>query len=416
AAVSGADHDDRRLWLIMGTTCEVRLRTDDARAARRAFDAAYRELALVDSLMSLYRPSSELSRLNRTAANGMVTLSQPTWDVFEASMEVAGKSDGAFDVTVKPLMDLWGFHRRAAHRPGPTQVDSVMSLVGWTKLAVDVERRGVTFGTAGMALDFGGIAKGYALDRAIGAIESVGIENALIDLGGNIVARGSIHSGAVGWPVAIRDPGQPDSILTAVRLVNEAVASSGGYEKFVVLDGVTVGHILDVRRGEPVTGVLGTAVLAPQAMLADALSTTLFVLGPEAIDWLTRRYPAAEAMVMLASPAGAGGKSFYSHASRDRFDCDFRERLPVPAVTIFTRFLPVECGPRGPAPLYSASRNAAVGLVTRTVFPATGEEALPRSRPARGRGRPSSSPSGFHHGSDDVMERPRPTRSSKSTV
>ncbi|MDZ4804635.1 MAG: FAD:protein FMN transferase [Candidatus Eisenbacteria bacterium] len=323
-AQAGPATEHRRLWLIMGTTCEVRLRIADSHLARRGFDTAYRELALVDSLMSLYRPSSELVRLNQTAVDSMVRLSGPTWDVFAASLTMARESDGAFDITVKPLMDLWGFYRRAGHRPTPTQVDSVRSLVGWQRLVVDMERRGVRYGAAGMALDFGGIAKGYALDRAMAAVESIGIEDALIDLGGNIIARGSAEPGTCGWPVAIRDPAQPDSIRSVLRLTNEAVASSGGYEKFVVLDGITYGHIMDPRRGEPVTGVLGTTVLAPGAMLADALSTTLFVLGSRAIEWLARNHPGVDAMVTI--PDGAGSKSFYSGASRLAPQIDSSER------------------------------------------------------------------------------------------
>lgn len=306
--------EQRRLWLIMGTTCEVRLATRDSLLARRGFDAVHREMVLVDSLMSLYRSSSELVRLNRSAPDTTVCLSRPTWEVFQASMRLARESAGAFDITVKPLMDLWGFYRRAGHRPSTAEIDSVRASVGWQRLVVDEERRGVRFGARGMSLDFGGIAKGYALDRAMASIESLGIADALIDLGGNIIARGSAREGSGGWPVALRDPAHPDSITTILNLVNEAVASSGGYEKFVVLDGITYGHIVDVRRGDPVSGVLGTTVVASTALLADGLSTTLFVLGPGAIDWLERHYPGVDAVVTLE--AGLGGKSFYSPAAR----------------------------------------------------------------------------------------------------
>lgn len=307
-------HEHRRLWLIMGTTCEVRLATRDSLLARRGFDAAYRELALVDSLMSLYRPSSELVRVNGTAADTTVFLTSPTWEVFQASMALARESEGAFDITVKPLMDLWGFYRRTGHRPSSVQVDSLRACVGWQRLLVDVERRGVRFGARGMSLDFGGIAKGYAMDRAMASIESLGIGDALIDLGGSLIARGSAGHDIRGWPVAIRNPAQPDSISSFFHLMNEAVASSGGYETFVVLDGITYGHIVDVRRGEPVIGVLGTTVVSSSAMLADGLSTTLFVLGAKAIDWLARKYPGTDAMISLQ--VGAGSKCFYSAGSR----------------------------------------------------------------------------------------------------
>ncbi|HEX7878639.1 MAG TPA: FAD:protein FMN transferase [Candidatus Eisenbacteria bacterium] len=306
--------ESRRLWLVMGTTCEVTLGTADDELARRGFDAAWRELALVDSLMSLYRPSSELCRVNREAAHAPVAVSEPTFTVIDAAQRMAESSDGAFDITVKPLMDLWGFYRKAGHRPDATAIDSTRALTGWQRLVLDRELHTVRFTTPGMALDLGGIAKGYALDRAMAAVMRCGIRDALIDLGGNIIARGSAGHDAPGWPVALRDPACPDSVTSLAWLVNEAISSSGGYEKSVVLDGVTYGHILDVRRGEPVRGVAGTTVVAPGAMQGDALSTTLAVLGSEGLAWLAARYPGVEAVVTLQD--GGTGKSFYSAGSQ----------------------------------------------------------------------------------------------------
>jgi thiamine biosynthesis lipoprotein len=306
--------EHRRLWLVMGTTCEVRLRSADTALARRGFDAAFGELARVDSLMSLYRPGSELVRVNREAAARPVAVSEPTFAVLAAAQAMAAASDGAFDVTVKPLMDLWGFYRRAGHAPSPAAIDSARARTGWTRLHLDPTARTVRFEAPGMAIDLGGIAKGFAIDRAMQALAGLGLRHALIDLGGNIAARGDAADGARGWPVAVRDPARPDSILTLVTLVDEAVACSGGYEKFVVLDGITWGHIMDVRRGRPVTGVLGTTVVAPEALRADALSTTLFVRGAGALDWLAERHPGVEASITLGD--AAGGKTFYSADSR----------------------------------------------------------------------------------------------------
>ena len=314
ASPEDSDREHRRLWLVMGTTCEVVIRTDDQALAGRGFEAAWRELALVDSLMSLYRPESEISRVNREAAAAPCRVSEPVFTVIAAAQAVAASSDGAFDITVKPLMDTWGFYRKAGHRPGAAAIDSARTLTGWRKLELDADARTVRFDVPGMAIDLGGIAKGYALDRAMASLARLGIADALIDLGGNILARGSAGEEAPGWPVAVRDAAHPDSVTSLAWLRDEAIASSGGYEKFVVLDGVVYGHILDPARGEPVAGVLGTSVVTRDAMLGDALSTTIYVLGERALDWLARRHPDVEAAVTLRD--GATGNTFYSAGSQ----------------------------------------------------------------------------------------------------
>ena len=290
----------RRAWLLMGTACEVTLYAADSTGAAGAFDAAWRAMARVDSLMSLYRPESELCRINAGAARSPVEIDLETFAVLAAALDCSRRSGGAFDVTVKPLMDLWGFYRRTDRAPDDAAIDSVRALVDWRGVTLDADRRTVRLARPGMAIDLGGIAKGWAVDRAVSALRSRGIARALVNLGGNIYALGAPPDEPRGWPVGLRDPRFPDSLSDVVHLRDRAVASSGGYEKFVTLGGRRYGHILDPRRGRPVEGVLGTTVIAPDATTADALSTALFVLGPEAGARLAASCQGVEARIVEA--------------------------------------------------------------------------------------------------------------------
>jgi thiamine biosynthesis lipoprotein len=287
---------------------------DDSTGARDGFAAAWAELAAVDSAMSLYRPASELVRVNREAAGRPVAISRRTFDVLLAARALSDASNGAFDVTVKPALDLWGFYRKASRRPAPMAVDSVRALVDWRRVELDAAARTVRFTAPGTAIDLGGIAKGYALDRALDALAARGLHDALLNLGGQIAARGAPPESPEGWIVGVRDPLAPDSLVATVLLADESIASSGGYERFVVLDGVSYGHIIDPRRADPVTDVAGVSVIAKRAIEADALATALCVLGADGVDVLGAAFPGLEALVAARPP---GTRNFvYTAAGR----------------------------------------------------------------------------------------------------
>lgn len=268
-----------RAWYIMGTALEITLEARDEIAATVAFEGAWRAVARVDSLMSLYRPESELVRLNREAARHPVSVDAATFEVLASALHWSGVSGGAFDVSVKPLMDAWGFYRSAPGATPPPDPDSLAARIGWRWIELDPVRRTVRFHRQGMAVDLGGIAKGYAVDRACDALRAAGVTRALVNLSGNMRALGAPSAAPEGWPVGVRDPLNADSLLAEFPLCNMAISSSGDYERSVIVDGVRVSHIMDPLRGRPVVGVAGTTVTAATALSADILSTTLFVRG-----------------------------------------------------------------------------------------------------------------------------------------
>jgi thiamine biosynthesis lipoprotein len=296
----------RRAWLLMGTTFEASLVASDSAVAQRGFEAAYGAVVRVDSLMSLYKEDSEVCRINRWGAIAPVAVASWTYDVIEAALRFSELTDGAFDITVKPSMDAWGFYRRRQVAPASEEVDSLLQITGWRKVSLEPSSSSVGMSRRGMAIDLGGIAKGYALDRAKDALARAEVRNALINLGGNILALGTPPEDPEGWPVGVRDPLEPDSLITVLKLKDRAIASSGDYEKFVVLDGTRYGHIIDPRTARPVQGTAGTAVVAPDAVTADALSTAAFVLGPDEAFKAAGRWGDVDLLLATRIKAGAG--------------------------------------------------------------------------------------------------------------
>jgi FAD:protein FMN transferase len=309
ASAAPASELHRRAWLIMGTVLEVTVEADSFSAAR-GFEAAYAMAARVDSLMSLYKPDSEITRLNREGYEHPVPVSRETAEVIAAGLAWAESTGGAFDITVKPVMDRWGFYRKAGQVPGDRERDSLAALVGWKNVNLDKRARTVRLLKRGTAIDLGGIAKGYAVDLMAEALLALGVKTALVNLGGNMRGLGAPEESPEGWPVAIRDPARPDSLLSVLPLRNASISSSGGYEKFVTIGGRTWGHIVDPRTAAPVEGMLGTTVIAPDAMTADILSTAFFVMGIEDGLELARRLSGVEALCVSAS--GPGENAVYT--------------------------------------------------------------------------------------------------------
>ena len=271
-----------RQWPVMGTFLNVTAIAPDSGQARAALAAAGRAVFRVDSLMSTWKPESEISRLNAAAGTAAWTaLSAETLEVLLASLRLAELSGGAFDVTVGPLMQAWGFRGGEQRKPRPAQLDSARALVGTAGLEVDSAASQARLRVAGSAVDLGAIAKGYALDLAAAALRSEGASAGLVDLGGNVVVFGRPQGERAEWVIGILDPRDPTATIGEISLRAGAVASSGDYEQFFEAGGVRYSHIMDPARGEPARGTLQTTVLAPTGMLADGLSTTLFVLGPE---------------------------------------------------------------------------------------------------------------------------------------
>jgi FAD:protein FMN transferase len=296
----------RAQGLAMGTFTTLAVpRADAARLAEAA--AVLREtFETLEAALSVYRPESDLARVNRAAGDAPVPIAPLTRAAVTAAMHYAEQTGGAFDPTVGPLLELWGFRGGAApeHVPPPAARTAALDRVGVAGVRLDGNTLGLA--AAGMALDLGGVAKGWAVDRAYTALQALDLSGFMLNLGGNIRVAGEAAPGRP-WTVGIRDPFQADRLLGTLRLADGmAVATSGHYERFVEIDGVRYAHIMDPRTGFPVRGMAGVTVMARTAADADALSTALFVAGMESGAALLTRFSGAHAVfVPDARPARA---------------------------------------------------------------------------------------------------------------
>jgi thiamine biosynthesis lipoprotein len=289
----------------MGCTCTVRACGPDADGARQAAGAALDEIDRVDRLLSHYRADSPLSRLNREAARGPVPVAPELFDLLATSLRWSAETGGAFDVTVLPLMKAWGFYRGDGRVPSPAEIEEARSLVGAAHVLLDPAARTVRFDRDGVALDLGGIGKGYAVDRAVAVLRSRGVASALVSAGGSSVYGLGRAPGDDAWAIALEDPARPGRAIETVRLRDRALSVSGRSVKFFEKDGVAYAHVMDPRTGRPVAGVLGVAVRSADATTGDALDNALFVLGPDEGRALVLRHPGVEASVFVAGGGGS---------------------------------------------------------------------------------------------------------------
>ncbi len=299
----------------MGTTWSVRIadgkvREADLPALRTAVEGA---LADVERQMSVYDPSSEISRLNKGPADVPIDISDGFAKVLRFALELAERSGGAFDPTVGPLVELWGFGPRSGPRrvPSEEEISAAREAVGFDRIAWQGSRR-ILKRHAGVRLDLNAVAKGYGVDQAVAALEGKGLRNFFVEVGGEIAVRGRRPGGGP-WRIGVDRP-SPDAVPGAelqrvLHMDGAAVATSGDYRNYFRDEntGETWAHIFDPRDGRPIRGMAGSVtVIADTCMIADGLATALYVMGPdEGLPWLAQSYPEAEALFILRGPAGA---------------------------------------------------------------------------------------------------------------
>jgi thiamine biosynthesis lipoprotein len=306
----------REYRYLMGTSVEVDVFDGDDAARRPAIDEAFAAMMEVDRLMSNYREDSELSLINRTAASRPVPASDPMFSVLSAAQDVSSQSGGAFDVTVGPLVRLWGFHDKKPHVPTTTELAAVRPLVDYRNLVLDRQRRTVRFVHPGMEVDLGGIAKGFAVEIAAGVLRRHGVAG-FIDAGGNQYLRGT-PPGKRLWSIGVKDPDDPRRVLGAIDTEETSVSTSADYATFLTENGRTYGHILDPHTLAPSDKALSVTILSRDGTLADALSKAAFILGPKAGLALVDAFPGAS--VLIAYRDGNGGVGMTMSASlRPRF-------------------------------------------------------------------------------------------------
>jgi FAD:protein FMN transferase len=282
--------------LAMGTVATVTLPASDKNNLTRCVWSMSGDLKELEGLFSIYNPGSEISRLNSLPPKQVLSVSPATLDLLQVTRKYHNISKGCFDPTIMPLMELWGLKQRIAPAtlPDPGAVSNAMALVGYRHLVIT--NAAVGMNKAGVRLDFGGIAKGYAVDVCISNLAAQGVADVMVDLGGNIRCLGA-PSDHRQWKIGVRNPFYKEQIVGTINLPSGmAVATSGDYERFVVIDGKRYTHIIDPRTGHPVEGMAGVTVISPTATESDAMSTSLFVLGMKDSEPVLRQLKTTEAI------------------------------------------------------------------------------------------------------------------------
>lgn len=254
----------------------------DAAKARSAFDAAIDEIKRIEALMTTWRPDSEISRINAAAGTSAVKVGDETFAVIKESVHASEISEGTFDITFETLHGLWKFDEDLdPHPPAEADVKARLLFVGYKNILLDEKARTVKLAQSRTRIGLGGIAKGYAVDKAAAVLERAGLTSFFVQAGGDLFARGRKPDGSE-WQAGIRDPRGPDgSYFAKLPLSDHAFSTAGDYERSYIVNGKRYHHILDPRTGQPATACRSVTVWAPTAFLADEIDDAVFILGPK---------------------------------------------------------------------------------------------------------------------------------------
>lgn len=289
--------------LVMGTLAHIIVVAKDTNTCQKCIEDAFAAMDLVDTQMSDYKSDSEISLVNQNATKYPVQVGKSTFEVLQRSIEFSKMTNGAFDITVGPLVDLFRAEKESHIAPSQEQIDEAKSKVGYEKLILDPNNRTVRFTVDGMRLDLGGIAKGYGIDKAIEAIQSDGALGAMVDIGGDVRCFGIPSKGKKTWMIGIQDPNiSPDTpngnIILKLKITDDAVATSGDYQQFVMINGKKYSHIMNRRTGTSAEGLSSVTIIADNATDADALATAVSVMGTEKGLALIEKLPNTEAILI----------------------------------------------------------------------------------------------------------------------
>jgi len=283
----------------MGSEFSIDLYAPDEETAEQWMQASFDEIDRLEDLLSNYRPTSELSRVSREAGKGPVTTDPETFAFLEKAVELSRRSDGAFDMTVGPLMRAWGFFFNQGRIPSEAELAALRTKIGWRHIKLDTEKRTVYFDNrVSMELDPGGIGKGYAVDRVISLLRGEGVKAALVSGGSSSIYGMGAPPGEVGWRVNVPDPVREGRTMTSVMLKDISLSTSSCTEKFFIKNGHRYCHILNPHTERPVEDRLQTTVIAPSTTDSDALSTATFVLEAGVAAKLVESFSGAAAVMV----------------------------------------------------------------------------------------------------------------------
>ncbi|MCP4411875.1 MAG: FAD:protein FMN transferase [Gammaproteobacteria bacterium] len=265
------DHD----FPIMGTKVTIRFWLDDMEKVNLAKEAVIAEMHRINNTMSPFIPDSLLSTINTSAADAPLNISDELFELIERSIKISDMTKGAFDITFSSVGYLYDY--RLKQKPSSLQLEKVLPLINYQSIILDKNNNSIFFSQSGVKIDLGGIAKGLAVDNCINILKDYGVKDASVTAGGDTFVLGD-NNGKM-WQIGIRHPRAESKLISILPLADTAVSTSGDYERFFIEDGKRYHHILNPKTGKSVSSVQSVTIIADNSTLADALSTSVFVLG-----------------------------------------------------------------------------------------------------------------------------------------
>lgn len=288
---------------VMGTQARVRIWAQDKAIADKGLQAVRDAMTHVDNVMSPYKPTSLLSKVNREASLHPVKITQELYDVIIRAQLISRLTHGAFDISFSSVGYLYDYRNHI--QPDKAEIKKQIKLIDYRAIKLDSQKDTIFFSKKGMRIDLGGIAKGYAVDLSIKALKQLGIKEALVTAGGDTFALGN-NSGKY-WTVGIKHPRVKNEIVTMIPVANNAVSTSGDYERFFMDGNKRIHHIINPKTGKSASDVQSVSIIANESIFADALSTSVFILGVEKGLKLVESLPDVSTIIVDKS-----GQIFYS--------------------------------------------------------------------------------------------------------
>jgi FAD:protein FMN transferase len=287
--------------VIMGTYVTITARESGKSKDEltKAVSDAFAEITKVDELMSTYKRESNLSKINWLSGVTPVQADQEVIDNVEKAIYIGDMTDGAFDVTVGPVVHAWKIGSEQARLPSMDEINKALALVGYKNIVIDKKAGTVFIKKQGGAIDLGGIAKGYASDKAVDSFKKSGIKGGIVAVAGDVKVFGLRPDGKP-WGVGIQHPRKEGELMAELPVTDAAVSTSGDYERYFIKDGVRYHHIMDPKTGYPARGLMSVTVLSKDSWLSDSMATGLFVLGPDKAYALAREHPEFEVLMITS--------------------------------------------------------------------------------------------------------------------
>ena len=303
----------------MGTVVEITLVGSDDARLNAAAEAAFDEIKRLEGLMSHYKDDSDVAKINRAAGKEAITISKETMDVIDASLKLSQITNGTFDITMGVLGKVWHFtkdDRGEMTVPSRAEVEKLLPLIDYRQIIIDKKNNTAKLAKQGMRVNLGGIAKGYITGKTVEILKKHGVKKGIVHAGGDMVVFQEAND--TPWLIGIQDPRDKDKIVGTIKAQNTAVSTSGDYERFFIKDGARYHHIMDPSTGFPANKCRGVTITAKDPTFADALSTAVFVLGPEEGMKLIEELPDVEGLIIGADKTitmSSGFKEIYTQGT-----------------------------------------------------------------------------------------------------